>query len=1009
MKLILSFLAFLAISFAGMAFGQSTAPYNGVEDRDLGHYILTNAHIVAAPNQEYRNAALEIKNGKILKIHAINKTPKGAVVIDLKGFRIYPGFIDAYSDYGIKVNPPPSPEGALPPQMERKTNGNLHWNESIHPETKAALLFAHDEDAQKSYLSSGFTTVNTHYEDGLARGTSVVVNLGKGTPNQTVIKNEGAAHFSISRKGSSKMTYPSSLMGNIALLRQLWYDSEWYSRVENPSEKNISFEAYWKQINEMPVIIEAMSHQNVLRAAQFKKEFDFPVTALGKGDSYKRAKEIAAAGIRVIVPLAFPKGIDLQDPYDGLLVPMSELKEWELAPYNARILLDAGVPICFTSHLNKKKDEFLTNLRKSVQCGLPKDEALRALTESPAKLLGIDQQAGTIESGKLANLVITNGDLFDPKTHIMETWVQGERHSFEPLSQLDIRGTFTLNVGGHIRKLEVKGTKDKPKATVIIRDSVKVPALIEAEQKKITLAYSEKDSIYSGIVRLSGVMHLDAGAWDGQGQWSDGKWITWNAIRKDKFAEKPEKKDSTAPLFDTILPPLSYPLMAYGFDSLPKPRTILIKNATLWTNASTGILHGQSILLQDGKIKAIGQILDVGDQNTWVIDAEGKHVTPGIIDEHSHIANSGGVNESGQHISAEVRLGDVVDADDINIYRQLAGGVTTSQILHGSANPIGGQSALIKLKWGRSANEMLVANAPPFIKFALGENVKQSNWGDMNTIRFPQTRMGVEQVYYDAFTRARAYKQEWESFDQEKNKRRGNAVQPRRDLELEALAQILNGERFVTCHSYVQSEIVMLMRVADSMGFTLNTFTHILEGYKVADKMKAHGAGGSSFSDWWAYKYEVKDAIPHNASVLNKMGVITALNSDDAEMARRLNQEAAKAIKYGRTSEEDALKMVTLNPAKLLHIDHRVGSLEIGKDADVVLWSGHPLSIYSKAEKTIIEGVVYFDAERDAAMRLRDAREKTRLVSKMIEAKEKGEPMRPLFPDQKAYFKCSDY
>ena len=312
-------------------------------------------------------------------------------------------------------------------------------------------------------------------------------------------------------------------------------------------------------------------------------------------------------------------------------------------------------------------------------------------------------------------------------------------------------------------------------------------------------------------------------------------------------------------------------------------------------------------------------------------------------------------------------MGDVINPDDINIYRQLSGGVTCAQLLHGSANPIGGQSVLIKLRWGHNAESMKYDKADGFIKFALGENVKQSNWGDFNTIRFPQTRMGVEQVYFDYFSRAKEYDKQYQTFLKENQKNKNLVF--RRDIELEALAEILNKKRFITCHSYVQSEINMLIHLADSFGFKINNFTHILEGFKVADKMKAHGVNASTFSDWWAYKNEVMDAIPYNAAILTKMGVNTAINSDDAEMARRLNQEAAKSIKYGNLSETEALKLITLNPAKMLHIDDKVGTIEPGKVADLVLWTSHPLSVYAKVDKTMIDGQIYFDRTEDEKLR----------------------------------------
>ena len=339
----------------------------------------------------------------------------------------------------------------------------------------------------------------------------------------------------------------------------------------------------------------------------------------------------------------------------------------------------------------------------------------------------------------------------------------------------------------------------------------------------------------------------------------------------------------------------------------------------------------------------------------------------------------------------------LLDPEDIDIYRNLAGGVTSIQILHGSANPIGGRSAIIKLKWGETANNLIYKNSPKFIKFALGENVKQVI-GEVQIRRFPQTRMGVEQVYIDYFQRAKEY---------DALKKSGKPY--RKDVEMEVIAEILNKERFISCHSYVQSEINMLMKVAEKFNFNINTFTHILEGYKVADKMEAHGVGGSTFSDWWAYKYEVNDAIPYNAAIMHNAGVTVAINSDDGEMSRRLNQEAAKSVKYGKYSEEDAWKFVTLNPAKLLHIDDRVGSIKVGKDADVVLWSDHPMSIYAKAEKTIIEGVTYFDIERDKQIREAIKKEKNELTTLMLQAKNKGLKTKPIEKKEKDIFIVIQY
>ncbi len=423
-----------------------------------------------------------------------------------------------------------------------------------------------------------------------------------------------------------------------------------------------------------------------------------------------------------------------------------------------------------------------------------------------------------------------------------------------------------------------------------------------------------------------------------------------------------------------------YPFVAFGNESLPLSQTYLIKNATVWTNESDGILQDTDVLVRDGKISQVGQ--NLSPSSTSVIDGTGKHLTSGIIDEHSHVALRG-VNESSHAATAEVRMYDAVDSEDIDIYRQLAGGVTAAQLLHGSANPIGGQSALIKFRWGASPEGMKIEGADGYIKFALGENVKHGNRPRSHNIRYPQTRMGVEQIFVDAFTRAREYENSWNAYNSFSSKSKARTPQPRRDIQLEALLEILNKKRFISCHSYVQSEINMLMKVADRFDFRVNTFTHILEGYKVADKMFEHGAGGSTFSDWWAYKWEVKEAIPYNPALMHMVGVVTAINSDDGEMARRLNQEAAKSVKYAGMSEEDAWKMVTLNPAKLLHLDDRMGSIKPGKDADLVLWNDNPLSIYAKPEKTMIDGVIYYDIQKDKEMRIAIQKERARIIAKM--------------------------
>jgi imidazolonepropionase-like amidohydrolase len=403
----------------------------------------------------------------------------------------------------------------------------------------------------------------------------------------------------------------------------------------------------------------------------------------------------------------------------------------------------------------------------------------------------------------------------------------------------------------------------------------------------------------------------------------------------------------------------------------------------VWTSAAAGILDSTDVVLRDGKIAAVGKGLTADT----TIDCTGMQITPGIIDEHSHIAISRGVNEGTHAVTTEVRIGDVVYPDDVNIYRQLSGGVTSTHLLHGSANPMGGQLQYIKTRWGADAEELKVEGAVPTVKFALGENVKQANWGDRYTVRYPQSRMGVEEIMRDAFRTAREYEREM---------RAGDPTKPvRRDLQLDALVEIVSGKRNIHCHSYVQSEILMLMRLAEEFGFRVHTFTHILEGYKVAKEMAKHGARASSFADWWAYKFEVYDAIPESPAIMHEQGVTVSINSDDAEMARRLNQEAAKSIKYGGVSEEDAMKFVTINAAKQMAIDQRLGSIEVGKDADVVVWSGNPLSNMTRVERTFVDGCQYFARDVDQTLRKRDAELRAFLEQEAITAIGQGASSTP--------------
>jgi len=1004
-------LAILMGCFSLSLFAQPTFPVNGVGDERTTTFAFTHATIVKDPQNSLQNATMLVRNGKIIAIGTNVNVPADAIITDCSGKTIYPSFIDIYADYGM----PAQSQGAAGfgrgfgvAQLTSNQKGAYGWNQAIKADVNASTLFVSDETKAKSLREQGFGAVLTHQRDGIARGTGTFVSLSGKKENLSILKEKASAHYSFN-KGSSTQSYPSSMMGSIALLRQTYIDANWY---KNNSEKegiNLSLIA-WNNTQQLPQIFEANDKWNGLRADRIGDEFGVQYILKTSGNEYQRTKELAATGATLIVPLNYPMAMDVEDPNDARFVSLADMKHWELAPTNAAALEKAGIKFCLTTADLRALSAFMGNLRKAIENGLSETRALEALTTTPAATLGVSNIIGSLEQGKLANFIITTGNVFNEKTAILENWVQGSRFAVKTDKWTDASGKYTLAIqstsGSKNYNLEVKSATA---ASIIATDTIATKFSFDGKVVKFSFSPEKKSK---NTLRLSGISN--GTAWNGYGEDSEGNKLTWTATPSGSLASAAKadfaKKKEAAKLGE-----VTYPFTPYGWTEAPKQEAILFKNATVWTNEQEGKLEGADVLIRDGKIVQVGKGLQ--DASAKVIDATGKHLSPGIIDEHSHIA-AASINEGGQSVTSEVRIADNLNPDDINIYRQLSGGVTSSHILHGSANTIGGQTQLIKLRWGANDDKLKFEGSDGFIKFALGENVKRSS-ATQGNLRFPDTRMGVEQVLTDAFNRAKDYEAAIKAASTpaptsaKSKKTAAPAMDPyssvRRDLELEALVEILNKKRFITCHSYVQSEITAALRVGDKYGFTFNTFTHILEGYKVADKMKAHGAAASTFSDWWNYKMEVVDAIPYNATIMSKVGLNVAINSDDAEMARRLNQEAAKSIKYGGMSEEDALKMVTLNPAKMLHVDNRVGSIKVGKDADLVLWSDNPLSIYARAEKTIVDGVVYFDREKDAQLRKQQTAERSRLIQKMNGEKRSGGPVSPATPSYSILLNCGDH
>ncbi len=993
-------------SLAGLL-AQETFPINGPKDERAGAFAFTNATIVVDDQSTLEGATLLIRDGKIEAVGRGLSVPKGYTTVDLSGNYIYPGLIDMYTTYGQEEIRGGGGRGWGGQEViEPTTPGPYNANEAIKSYFNAYDVFKADAKEAEAMRKLGFGAVLTHRSDGVARGTSSLVSLDEGRANEIVLEPRVAAHYSFN-KGSSKQNYPVSAMGYISLLRQTYLDAQWYDQFKGSKPFTDQALEAWLDQQSLPQIFEANGWLALLRADKVGDEFGVQYIIKGGGDEYKRIDLVKATKAPLIVPVDFPNAMDVEDPLDAYRVSLEDLKHWEMAPANLAMLEKNGLEFAITTDGLRDKKQFMPNLRKAIKYGLSEKAALRALTTTPARLMGVSDQVGSLKKGMVANFLITSGPLFDEETTVYQNWVQGKAFELESMSPTDASGRYNLVVNGQTHQLEVAGKPGRPDAKIVINDSTSIKVGLKAADDMVSLSFQPDPKDKKGpAIALSGWM--DGKNMKGRGQLADGTWVDWRATyqgevesgkpggQKRSMAGKADDDDPSA------LGPVLYPFSAYGRQELPKAETILIRNATVWTMENAGKLENADVLIRDGKIAAVGKNLSAAGAR--VIDGTGKHVTPGIIDEHSHIGATS-INETVTN-SSMVRIGDVVNSEDLEIYRALSGGVTAIQILHGSANPIGGQSALIKLRWGQGPEDLKIKGADEYIKFALGENVKRSR--SQQSIRFPQSRMGVEQVYMDAFSAARDYERGWKAYNALSSSEKAKAIKPRRDLAMDAMVEILNSERFITCHSYVQSEINMLMKVAEEFGFKVNTFTHILEGYKVADKMAEHGVGGSSFSDWWGYKWEVRYAIPYNAAIMHRAGVVTSINSDDAEMMRRLNQEAAKSIKYGGVSEEEALAMVTINPAKLLHLDDRMGSLKAGKDADVVVWSDHPLSIYARPEQTIVDGTVYFDIQEDQALKEIVQRERARIIAKMRSAKANGSPASPARGRVSHHFHCED-
>jgi imidazolonepropionase-like amidohydrolase len=908
----LSILALLSALIAAIPATSQTSP-----DLQATTYAIRDARVVVEPGTILPRATVVIRDGLISDVGPDVAIPADAGITEGKGLTVYPGFLDAGSTRGYDPALRRSQTG--PPALEDIAADFLAATKpdnrkGLTPEFAVQSALKLDEEAIAPWRRVGFTANLAVPEGGYLSGSSALMSLSGAVPRDAILRAPVALHARFGRVLGPE--YPTALMGVIAHCRQTFLDAGWLKRQWTAYEgrgrtgkrppADPGLESLWPALEgKLPVAFEADSVDEIHRALDFSAEFKLKPMIVGGRNAWKVVDRLKLEHVPVVLRLDFSSPGDREAE-----LPVRVREEREQLRLQeigcAAALHQAGIPFAFmTQGLagNNAPSKFRDNMRKVIAAGLPTDAALAALTRDAADILGVAPQIGRITKGRPAHLVVCEGDFEAAATKYRFAFADGVRFDLDEKAAPPAGAALTeappLRKGPRVPPVP-ETTPSRPTTSA---GSANPPTgLGRSGQDRTAAPFS--GNAYRAIVPL-----LDAAE-----------------------ASFTERREDRTPLVKTC-------------------GNVLIRNTTILTAKGETLLH-TDLLVKAGKIHAIGSDL-LAEKNMVVLDGEGLFVMPGIIDTHSHFAINGGVNEASLSVVPEVRVRDVIDSEDVQIYRALGGGVTTARLLHGSANVIGGQDAVVKMKYGRSVNEMLVPNSPRGVKFALGENVKRTDG------RFPNSRLGVEAVLVRAFTEAQTYRKKW--YDYERSKGTNEPLpEPRRDLRLEALADVLAGDLRIHSHCYRSDEILMLLRVAERFGVKVRSLQHVLEGYKVAPEIAAHGASVSLFSDWWAYKMEAYDAIPYGARLLHDSGVNVCLKSDDNELMRHLNQEAAKLVKYCNFTPDEALQTITRNPARQLGLDGRLGTIEIGKDADLAIFNGHPLNSYSRCEMTLVEGEVFF-------------------------------------------------
>ncbi|MCY3971356.1 MAG: amidohydrolase family protein [Acidobacteria bacterium] len=890
-------------------------------------YAIEGARVEVGDGTVLERATVVIENGTITAVGEDAAIPAHAWVIDGEGLTVYPGLIDAMGSLPQPRRPPGGPgAGAPTPGGQRRRSDPdraLPRGPEDRPLTtpwkRAADDLTLDAEAVEAWRKAGVTSIAARPGDGLFPGRLSLVRLGAPgrDAEHQVVAPELAQVASLS-SGGGFGSYPGALMGRVAYFRQLLLDAAHYAAATAAYEADPSG---WRRpefdrtlaplaavaSGEERILLPGSSAVEINRALRLGEELGLDFALYGGQEGYRLAGELADAGVAVLAFVDWPEPLPERDRDPDADRPLREALHERLAPTTPVELAEAGVQFALSSGGANSADDFLAGVRRAIEGGLEPARALQALTRDAAAVHGLDDRIGRVAAGMAADLLLADGYPWQESTRVTAAFIDGVR--------------YAVSDGDEAEDEEEDGESAQ-----------------EAEEAE------EPDEPRRRGRGLRGAR----GPGGPRGASSE-------ALAPMRLAEVAERY---AELAGDGMVPMTGP---YREDDV-----LAITGATVLTMAGETIENG-TVVVRNGRIARVGSGVRV-PSGAHVIDADGGYLMPGIFDAHSHIATAGGVNEGSLASTAMVRIEDVVDPTDIAIYRALAGGVTTVNILHGSANPIGGQNQVLKLRWGQDADGMRFEGAPPGIKFALGENPKRSRSFGPGPRRYPATRMGVLDVIREAFTQAAEYRDAW-TRHREAEAAGERSRPPVRDLELEALVEILEGERLVHAHSYRADEILQLLRLAEELGFRIATLQHVLEGYRVADEIAAHGAGASTFSDWWAYKVEAYEAIPHNAALMADRGVLVSVNSDDAEEMRHLNHEAAKAVKWGGLSDDAALALVTINPARQFGIDDRVGSIEVGKDADLVIYDRHPLSSYAVVQTTLVDGKVYFDRELDRLRR----------------------------------------